>query len=200
MSEWRLFDPASPPGFFTAEWYAQRAHAPHIDQPVHHERLHVAAMLANRAITAGAASIVDLGCGDGGLLSLLRPGTPAHGYDLMPANVEHARNHRRQQVDLADIVQGEPEWADLVVVTEFLEHLEDPHKMVARIAANTRWVVASSPADETDASHDAVHAWAWDRDGYAAMFDAAGITVTGHEITTGGRSFQVLLGETPCMH
>jgi len=194
VSEWRLFDPADPPDFFTAEWYAARDRAPHLEQGVHRERLHTAAALVAHAVEQGAKSVVDIGCGDGGLLSLIGTLVDCWGYDLMPSNVAAANRERYVQVWHKDFVHEPIRWADLAVCTEVLEHLQDPHKMVGLIATNARWVVASSPAEETPESHDEVHAWAWDVDGYRAMFESAGITVTAHVVTESWPRFQVLAG------
>jgi hypothetical protein len=64
-----------------------------------------------------------------------------------------------------------PRWGELTVLTEVLEHLADPHGTLQWVAANTHWVVASSPHDETPEHHGPEHAWAWDMEGYAAMFE-----------------------------
>lgn len=197
MSEWRLYDPEHPPAFFTREWHDGRARAPHLEQQVHQERLHTAVILISEAIDAGARSVVDLGCGDGGLLSLIRGfGATCWGYDLMPANIEAARQERGVDARYYDFVNDPIHWGDCVAVTEVLEHLQDPHAMVRTVAENCRWVVASSPARETPESHDEVHAWAWDPDGYRAMFEAAGITVVAQVVTENWPHFQVLLGQT----
>jgi hypothetical protein len=67
--------------------------------------------------------------------------------------------------------------ADVYVMTEVLEHLADPHRMVRRV--HNRWahLIASSPWTETYDSHDECHAWAWDKEGYAKMIADAGFTV-----------------------
>jgi 2-polyprenyl-3-methyl-5-hydroxy-6-metoxy-1,4-benzoquinol methylase len=194
MTEWCLYDPADPPAFFTPEWHDGRDRAPHLEQAVHQERLRTAATLVARHIEQGARSVVDLGCGDGGLLSLIGPLAECWGYDLMPANIAAARQERHVEAWHKDFVNDSIRWADVAVCTEVLEHLEDPHKMVARIAGHARRVVASSPSEETADSHDEVHAWAWDPDGYRAMFESAGITVTDHIVTASWPHFQVLAG------
>jgi 2-polyprenyl-3-methyl-5-hydroxy-6-metoxy-1,4-benzoquinol methylase len=198
VSEWRLYDPDNPPDYFTAKWHEGRTHAPHLDQPIHRDRMHLAAKLAGEAVAMGARHLVDLGCGDGGMLTLLAEYCrPCWGYDLMPANVHVARWERGVAAYLTDFVDDPVEWADIAVCTEVLEHLRHPHIMVRRIAQNCRWIVASSPADEDDVQHDAVHAWAFDQDGYRELMEQAGIRVVRHELATGGRTFQVILGECP---
>lgn len=199
MTEWRLYDPGHLPDYFTAAWHQQRPHAPHLEQPVHYQRMHLAAKLAGEAVALGGRHIVDLGCGDGGMLTLLQQhAVPCWGYDLMPANIHVARWERGVTAYLKDFVDDPVEWAHIAVITEVLEHLQDPHNMVERIARNCRYVVASSPADETDQSHDEVHAWAFDEAGYNALFTVAAITVLRHElVNNGARTFQVILGACP---
>ena len=52
----------------------------------------------------------------------------------------------------------------------------DPHGFLAKLHARTevRFVVASSPFQETPERHEWNHAWAWDTIGYEHMFRAAG--------------------------
>jgi hypothetical protein len=69
--------------------------------------------------------------------------------------------------------------------------MADPHGMLRRLwTSGVRVVVASSPYVETDISHDASHAWAWDEDGYREMFQKAGWSVARHETVP---YFQVIL-------
>jgi hypothetical protein len=85
---------------------------------------------------------------------------------------------------------------DIVVMTEVLEHLADPHGLLGRIAQieAASYVVASSPRLEHAGSHDASHAWAWDDAGYARLFEDRGFGLLRHERADG---FQVLLARTP---
>jgi hypothetical protein len=187
---------------FTTDWYREREHAPHAEQGVHRPRMDaVCAFCMDYVTRFGARSIVDLGAGDGGMLSMIearfarRPGIPQlWGYDLMPTNVAFAQEHRQQAVTYVDFIDEPIVWGDLAVITECLEHLKDPHVMVRRIYENAQGVVASSPASETAESHDECHAWVWDMEGYRAMFEGAGFRVVAHEFIRGGYDFQVLMG------
>jgi SAM-dependent methyltransferase len=124
--------------------------------------------------------VVDLGSGDGGLLSLLGPRFTAWGYDLCPAAVLAAKE-RGVDVRHADVLGDPVEWGQIAVATEMLEHLVDPHGFVKAIAGNCRAVVASSPANERPGNHYEFHTWAWDYAGYAALFIGAGLRVVRHE-------------------
>lgn len=192
MAEWRLFPEGTVPEFTTAAWYEGRERAPHLEQPGHRERLLVTAEVVNWLATAHEIRTVsDLGCGDGGLLSLLEPygfaGT--WGYDLSPEAVRGARLRGVTARQLDVVNSGMVSLGDLAVATEMLEHLTDPHGFARRLREGCRYLVASSPYTETDRDHYEFHAWAWDTDGYEEMLAGAGWRVVRHETV---QSFQVV--------
>lgn len=189
MSEWRLFEPGTIPECTTPEWYAGRERAPHLEQAAHRGRLLLTAELVREA---APASVVDLGAGDGGLLSLI-PEIPAWGYDLQQTNLVGAKE-RGVDVRYGDVVEGDIDWAQLAVATEMLEHLVDPHGFVRRIAEHANWIVASSPHAETDVNHYEFHVWAWDTAGYRALIEQAGFEVVAHKKDA---FFQVICGRRP---
>lgn len=181
MSEWRLFPEGTVPEYTTAAWYLGRERAPHLEQDGHRERLYEAERhVTAAAVNFGVETVVDLGCGDGGLLSLLQDRMACWGYDLSPVAVRAAQDDRGVDARLLDAV-AQPEsveWGDLAVLTEMLEHLVDPHGYLAEVRKHTSVIVASSPGLETDQSHYEFHTWAWDLPGYAAMFATSGWSVT----------------------
>lgn len=188
MTEWRLFD-GDKPDVSTFAFHEHRPRAPHLEQPDHHTRLHKTAELIRRL---APASVVDLGCGDGGLLSLITD-IPSWGYDFQPANAEGwaERGVTAEQRDV--FTTFEPlRWGQVAVMTEVLEHLADPHGAVDWVSRHAEWVVASSPKDETGDHHGDCHAWAWDMDGYRALFEPH-FQVTRHEAV--GWS-QILVGRS----
>jgi hypothetical protein len=189
---------------FTAEWYKTREHAPHAEQWVHQPRMDAVVSMALSAMeTYGYRTVVDLGAGDGGMLSKMYA---AHtfpdviqmwGYDLMQSNVDYAQKTRGMDVRYVDFVDEPIDWAELVIITECLEHLENPHGMLNRIGKYAEAIVASSPSAESAESHDACHAWVWDMDGYARLIQGGGFVVTEHVVVQGGYDFQVILGVKP---
>jgi 2-polyprenyl-3-methyl-5-hydroxy-6-metoxy-1,4-benzoquinol methylase len=194
---------AGQPFPFTAEWYKTREHAPHAEQGIHQSRMQAVVKMANLFLSEHACrGVVDLGAGDGGMLQMLQDSQRIHrvhfwGYDLQENNVDHARYVRNVDVRYKDFVEEPIEWADLTLITECLEHLENPHGMVQRIGENSKAIIASSPARETAESHDACHAWCWDEIGYRSLIEQGGFTVMNHQLVEGEYSFQVILGVKP---
>lgn len=172
MAEWRLFPEGTTPEYTMPEWYATREAAPHLEQEGHRERLmFTASQVAREAMTQ--PTLVDLGAGDGGLLSLLGPAIKAWGYDLQPANLLAAKR-RGVDVRYGDVLTEDIEWGHIAVATEMLEHLVDPHGFVRRIGEHSQVLVCSSPRFETAQSHYEFHTWAWDFEGYWALVEQGG--------------------------
>jgi hypothetical protein len=188
--EIRLFDPADPPEWLDPEWWRDRPHCDHLGSPTgaHVARLKAAADLAWKATflaDGGPAcdwGVTDLGAGDGALLSLLPDWLrlASVGYDVIEADTAYARDVRdvmvlnsRGAIDPSDVYYSV---SPVVVLTEVLEHMADPHGFLALLAARpeVHYVVASSPRNETPEQHEWNHAWAWDPDGYREMFVSAG--------------------------
>lgn len=187
MSEHRLFPEGTVPYVSTAAFHADRPRAPHMEQPAHRPRLMTAAALVALAVSEsrpGPVTVSDLGCGDGGLLSLVQhfEHVTAWGYDFQPSN---AAGWAERGVDgrLADVFGADRDTVkvgDVVMMTEVLEHLADPHGVVCWVGGHARWLVASSPWSESPASHDECHAWAWDFAGYADLVRQGGFRVVRH--------------------
>lgn len=185
----RLFPLGTVPEWTKPEWHAGRDRAPHLEQPGHVARLEKAAQVLARVWSPGK-TVVDLGAGDGGLLSLLD--IPPHakwGYDLTRANIEGAAS-RGQDVRLGDCVAGQIQWADIAITTEMLEHLIDPHHFLEIIRQNSEFLVASSPWNESKQDHYEFHTWAWNTEGYARMITEAGWQIIEHSTVS---AFQIVL-------
>lgn len=186
MSEWRLFD-GPVPHVSTAEFHADRERARHLEDLTHRPRMDRAALFVQlAALQLGRmVTVSDLGCGDGGMLSLLSEKcavSACWGYDFQPSNAAGwtERGVTAEAVD-AFTDRSKVTLGDITITTEVLEHVADPHGALAWIRGGSQYLVASSPAEETPDCHDACHAWAWDEDGYAAMITAAGFRVLRHE-------------------
>lgn len=191
MSEHRLFDPENPPEWLDPKWWRDRPHCDHLgaETGAHTARLHAAAQLALHAAglisppaptETGNGRITDLGAGDGALLQLIGCRPYAWGYEIIRADVEHARKVRGVEVHLREVQSAIKTdgliLGEVVVLTEVLEHMADPHGFLKLLHARpeVRYVVASSPWKETPEQHEWNHAWCWDTLGYEHMFKAAG--------------------------
>jgi SAM-dependent methyltransferase len=201
MAEYKLFE-GNTPHVSTFEFHEHRERAPHLEQAGHRNRLLKAAEFVDLAATLDGepVSVSDLGCGDGGLLSVLQQNewvSRCWGYDFAPAN---QAGWAERGVTAYPVDVFNHSWDDefplvsfgrVTVTTEVLEHLADPHSVVRSLIRHSNYVVASSPFRETDQIHDECHAWAWDVEGYAALFTNNGWDILEH--TTVDENFQVLL-------
>jgi SAM-dependent methyltransferase len=186
--EWKLF--TGKPDFVSAEWYEEREAAHHLEQEGHRDRLIAASQFVLEAIKLGGKEVVDLGCGDGGMLSLLKDSNvKCWGYDLSPSNVEYAVNVRKVDARYTDFHSGDIKYADIAVLTEVLEHMEDPHEVVRSLPS--KYLIASSPYHETDLNHYEFHLWAWDEDGYRALLEQGGYKIINSQLMSGAH---ILLG------
>lgn len=200
--EQRLFDPDNPPAWLDSAWWADTPNCDHLAHPagVHRARIYTVADIALELFTLGLVrDAVDMGAGDGAVLWRLMSQTSgdlagrAWGYEIIKDSVRVAREERGVDVRRADVVAGRADshvsgwvplkWADLVICTEMLEHLADPHAWARTMATHVHvnaaqnrngWLIASSPWGETEYRHEDNHAWAWDMRGYKEMLTAAG--------------------------
>lgn len=179
--EWRLFEEGTVPFYTTAEFFAAHPWIPPELQHGHRERTEMAARVIRGFVAEHSpTSLVDLGCGDGSLLNLIRDlPIPMWGYDAGEQNIAigQANGLDTRRTDL--IGQTPIEWGDLIVATEMIEHLVDPHSFVRDLPGNK--LVLTSPSAETGDWHYEHHAWAWDLDGYRELAEGAGWTVTHQE-------------------
>lgn len=194
MTAYKLFDgPVA--HVSTAHFHAARDRAAHLEDPFHRPRLLKAAEFVQAATWMHAEPTVsDLGCGDGGLLSLISDEVEGWGYDFAPANAAGwpERGVKAEQLDVFGADRDRVRFGAITVVTEVLEHLTDPAGAVAWIRKHSRFLVASSPWVETDMRHDPCHAWAFDVAGYRDLIVSAGFRVLRHAQVGG---FQVVLAE-----
>lgn len=181
--EYRRFPPGESP-VSTFDFHEHRERAAHLEQGIHHGRMVTALDLVARVANSFVPiNVVDLGCGDGGLVSLIKKLNNVErvrGYDFQPSN--SAGWIERGVTENCSALNFVENWsevvpADVYVITEVLEHLEDPHGMVRYIHDRGAAIVCSSPWMEYEGNIDACHAWAWDMPGYKQMLTNAGFNV-----------------------
>lgn len=173
MAERKFFDT---PRFQTAEWYKERGPAPHVEQVTHRLRLELARGYVSYLCSFyPIKNVLDLGCGDGGLVWLLAKSNPNVnfvGYDLQPKSIETGSKRLENLPNAKIIYQNIREVeckADLIIMTEVLEHMVDPHEFIDKVEAE--WLIASSPLNEDHGiDPNSIHLWGWDYEGYKQMF------------------------------
>ena len=142
--------------------------------------------------TAGAIawleprSVADPACGDASIeIELLRLrnldqlylgdiSAPQIEYNQRAAELNHGRTHVTHRVcDAIDFLDGLV-FVDVVVLTEILEHVEDPESILRAARGKASHLVASSPLGEKPEHNNHEHVWSWDKDDYRAMLVSTG--------------------------
>lgn len=194
MTVWKLFEgPVA--NVSTAHFHADRDRADHLGDPHHRPRLEKAAEFVRQAAaTLDQPTVSDLGCGDGGLLSLIQDDMEAWGYDFAPANAAGwaEREVKAEQLDVFGDDKDRVRFGYITVMTEVLEHISEPLPAACWVRENSRFLVASSPWVENGKNYDECHAWAFDPWGYRALIESARFRILRHELVQG---FQVVLAE-----
>lgn len=102
----------------------------------------IAAVLARHLPRAGSARLLDVGCGTGGMLTLLREFGQADGIDLSPEAVRLAQQRHGAEVAVrvGGIPEGLPAPGTLDVVTAFdvVEHIDDDVAAVQALRGTLR--------------------------------------------------------------
>lgn len=98
------------------------------------------------------SSIVEVGCGAGGVLAALRPHYPEaamSGYDIAPGAASLWQKHEASGIrfELGDFLSLNRHLVDLILVLDVLEHLGDPFSFLDRLRKHGRFVVFHFPLD-----------------------------------------------------
>jgi hypothetical protein len=139
--------------------------------------------------------ICDPACGDASLLSAaydLRPFTKAYLGDISIPNIKHLDVRFPHEAHAGDATEtlGVIPIVDLVILTEFLEHVPDPDAMLRLARRKSSMLVASSPLGEEGGN--AEHLWGWDGEGYQKMLVEAGWNISSVlMLQEGGFIFQI---------
>lgn len=143
---------------------------------------HAARTLTTGSLIAWLApdAILDPACGDASILEAsyrLRPFQHAILSDASEAQIEAITPsfpHEKRALDLFSAFDTLATVVDCIVLTEILEHLEDPQAAlrVARLRGNA--LVASSPIGDPESGRNHEHLWAWDVQSYGEELEEAG--------------------------
>lgn len=135
-------------------------------------------------------TICDPACGDGSVLEAAyrqRPFVEAYLGDISAPNIERLDVTfpviRARATAIGDTFLLAPH-VDVVVLTEILEHLEDPDAILRLARSKGTTLVASSPLDPYPDPTNDEHLWDFDEAGYEEMIKDAGWTPTSHIVLT----------------
>lgn len=129
----------------------------------HIERIaETVAMLDAFAIQLQARSVADLSCGDGAVVEKSRYpwGTKLLGDYVSTGPIELA------------VRELEPDSIDVFVLSETLEHVEDPLQLLKDIRRVAKGLVLTTPHGETNSANPE-HYWGWDANGIQELLTEA---------------------------
>jgi hypothetical protein len=134
---------------------------------------------AGMIATIAPRTLLDPACGDASVLDVaytLRPFDMAYLVDISQLQVDVITPkfpHEKRRGDLYEAIDHSHR-VDMVVLTEILEHLEDPDLALRLARMRADVLVASSPIGDPEDGRNHEHLWAWDEDGYGEMLRSEG--------------------------
>jgi len=149
-------------------------------------------LVADRANLLHGQRVLDYGCGDGALLSVLSRHAPRsvtlHGYDPNALAIRYAEAALRARGVSTTLHESTasiaPESFDSVVCTEVIEHASVPSDLlgdIARLLKPGGRLVMTTPIRLTEFPDDANHVQEWFPTEFARLFEPAMWRVVSHE-------------------
>jgi len=129
--------------------------------------------------------IVELGCGAGDVSGPYSDGetyvTPRGlintsrieviGVDVVPIAAEKiAKRYPNMKTIISPVEELEPIDCDLLVMTEFLEHVHDPITLTRRWMPHADWALIGHPLNEPDPPYEPGHVWSYTKTDWANWF------------------------------
>jgi hypothetical protein len=112
-------------------------------------------------------TVADLSCGDGAIaLGLPLLETDMYLGDIFPGS------HIRYQGAIEDTIQQIPD-VDLFILSETLEHVDDPFHLLMKIRDKADTLVLTTPLGEEDDGNPE-HYWGWDQEGIELLLEESG--------------------------
>jgi trans-aconitate methyltransferase len=138
------------------------------------------------------ATIWELGCGSADISGAFSNTHEVRGVDVVPVAQEIIRERwPNMNFRLARVEDVEPQDSDILVLTEVLEHLTDPLRVVTDWMPRAAWSVIGHPLVGHAADDEPGHRWAYDHADFINWF-----TVGGHQLL---EAFQFSMGPYPNM-
>jgi hypothetical protein len=133
-------------------------------------------------------TVLDPACGDGSIImsaNRARPISAARLADISKPNCDYIESMEaasylpaKYSVVCQSVEEtlSEDRFYDMIVLTEILEHVEDPVHLMKLARAHAKIVVASSPLIPDDGTMDdnPEHLWQFDIHGYGEMLEESG--------------------------
>ena len=121
------------------------------------------------------ATIWELGCGAADIAGAFSNTHSVHGVDVVPVAKEIcAQRFPNLDFRLAKIEDIEPQDSDILILTEVLEHLTDPLKVVGDWMPRAKWSVIGHPLVGAGPDDEPGHRWAYDLADFNNWFSANG--------------------------
>lgn len=140
-------------------------------------------------LTRRPLKIIELGCGSGdvtgpfslrdSVYTMPRGEIDTYGIEVLGIDVVPQALHARDRFPDMDIiispVEGvAPMECDILVMTEFLEHVIDPEKIVRDWLPLAKWAVIGHPLDEPDPPFEVGHNWSYTLQDWHRWFEMGG--------------------------
>lgn len=142
----------------------------HDGWPDHVERVAASVELIRR-YGSQIRTAADLSCGDGAILKGIASGLEAvYMSDLNPVAIRDQEAVARAGAGLVrafssgilpDSLAKLPEPVDLFVLSETLEHMDDPDSLLSLLTGHARYLFLSTPLDESVREGNPEHYWSW---------------------------------------
>lgn len=142
-------------------------------------------------------SIMELGCGTGDISGpFSNNGCSVRGIDVATQQVHEAR----RRFPAGNWIMGPAEYFasgpwDVLVMCEFLEHVEEPQKLAKKWMAWTNYALISHPLNEAKDSRlsGGDHVWSYDEDDFAKWFSENGFDLLNKKTFQMG-AYEIVLG------
>ncbi len=117
-------------------------------------------------------SILDPACGDGAIALGIAREAGVDTVALSDFNSRHSKRSITVEDTLAEYARLGQKTFDLVILTEILEHVQDPDIVLRDARLVGRHLLLSTPLNETHAHGNEEHYWAWSAEDIRDMLHA----------------------------
>jgi hypothetical protein len=125
----------------------------------------------------GIKTIADLSAGDGAIARGVASGLGVRDDDVILGDINPCHDiGARIAGPLPDTLEELPAaGVDLFILSETIEHVEDPDFLLEQIRQRARYLFVSTPVDESPVTHhNPEHYWSWGTNDVATMLGSAG--------------------------